>query len=88
MQACRTKWQKWRYIFKDIPIVIFKRHGYNTKALNSIAAKTFSNYRVSKYNSNIKKINSTPLWIWINNKEIKISSTEIRNQRKFFRGQN
>ena len=48
------KWQKWRDIFKDMPIVIFKRHGYNTNALNSIAAKTFINYRVSKLNMNIK----------------------------------
>ena len=82
------KWQKWRDIFKDIPIVIFKRHGYNTKALNSIAAKTFSNYKVSKLVLNTKIIKSIPSWTWINNKEVKISSTEIRNQRNFFRGKN
>ena len=78
------KWQKWRDIFKDIPIVIFKRHGYNIKALNSIAAKTFLNYKISKLNLSI---NTRPYWTLINNKEVKISSTEIRNQRKFFRGQ-
>ena len=82
------RWQKWRNIFKDIPIVIFKRHGYNTKALNSIAAKTFSNYKVSKLVLNTKIIKSIPSWTWINNKEVKISSTEIRNQRNFFRGKN
>jgi len=53
--------------------------------LNSIAAKTFLNYKISKLNLNIKK---TPCWLWINNKEVKISSTEIRNQRNFFRGHN
>ena len=78
------RWQKWRNIFKDIPIVIFKRHGYNIKALNSIAAKTFLNYKISKLNLSI---NTRPYWTLINNKEVKISSTEIRNQRKFFRGQ-
>ena len=82
------KWEKWRYIFTDIPIVIFKRHGYNTKALNSIASKTFLNYKVLQLDLNIKSIKSIPLWIWINNKEVKISSTEIRNQRNFFRGKN
>ena len=82
------KWQKWRDIFKDIPIVIFKRHGYNIKALNSISAKTFSNYRTSKIDLNKKTIKSIPMWTWINNKEVKISSTEIRNQRSFFRGKN
>ena len=78
------KWQKWRNIFKDIPIVIFKRHGYNIKALNSITAKTFLNYKISKLNLNS---NPPPCWTFINNKEVKISSTDIRNQRKFFRGQ-
>ena len=31
------KWQKWRQIFNEISIVVFKRHGYNIKALKSIA---------------------------------------------------
>ncbi len=79
------RWQKWRCIFNNIPIVIFKRHGYNVKALNSIAAKTFSNRKISKINLND---NLTPCWAWINNKEVKISSTEIRHQRNIFRGQN
>ena len=60
----------------------------NIKALNSISAKTFSNYRTSKIDLNKKIIKSIPLWTWINNKEVKISSTEIRNQRSFFRGKN
>ena len=30
-------WQKWKKIFNDMSIVIFKRHGYNNKALKSIA---------------------------------------------------
>ena len=28
-----------------------------------------------------------PSWIWINNREIKISSTEIRKQRQLLRGE-
>ena len=35
------EWQNWRNIFKEISIVVFKRHGYNNKALKSIAYKTF-----------------------------------------------
>ena len=46
------------------------------------------NYRTSKIDLNKKTIKSIPLWTWINNKEVKISSTEIRNQRSFFRGKN
>ena len=81
------KWQKWKQIFKEIPIVIFKRHGYNTKALKSITAKTFSNYKVSSVILNKNFLTKTPAWMWINNKEIKISSTEIRKQRETLRRQ-
>ena len=78
-------WQHWKTIFNDISIVVFKRHGYNNKALNSKAAKTFSQYKIT--NNPIAQIyfSQFPAWPWINNREIKISSTEIRKQRNLLR---
>ena len=80
------QWQKWRSISNDISIVVFKRHGYNNKALNSITAKTLTQYQI--VNNSLEKLYFTklPSWSWINNKEINISSTEIRKQRKSLRG--
>jgi nicotinate-nucleotide adenylyltransferase len=78
-------WQNWRKIFHDISIVVFKRHGYNNKALNSIAKKTFSQFQIIASPVNKLYLSKNPSWIWISNREIKISSTEIRNQRKFLR---
>ena len=80
------KWQKWRQIFQEVSIVVFKRHGYNNKALRSIANKTFSNYQIISNTLNKNQFNKLPSWVWINNKEIKISSTEIRQQRLILRG--
>ena len=79
------KWQKWREIFNEISIVIFKRHNYNNMALKSIASKTFSHSQIKS--PQLKQIYFKPLpsWSLINNKEIKISSTEIKQQRKIFR---
>ena len=79
-------WQKWCKIFNDISIVVFRRHGYNQKALNSVTTKTFSQFQV--FSDSINKLNfkQLPSWTWINNREIKISSTEIRKQREFLRG--
>ena len=82
------KWQQWRKIFKKIYIVVFKRHGYNSNALKSIACKTFSNYRIISYQLNKNHFNELPSWSWVNNKEIRISSSEIRQQRSFLRGKN
>ena len=79
------KWQKWKQIFKEISIVVFKRHGYNVKALKSISHKKFFNYKVVSSPINKNRFNNLPSWTLINNKEIRISSTEIRLQRKLLR---
>ena len=79
-------WQRWRDIYKNISIVVFKRHGYNSKALNSKATKTFSQYRVIANPIDQSHFNQLPSWTWINNKEIKISSSAIRHQRELLRG--
>ena len=79
------EWEKWQSIFHIISIVIFRRHGYNTNALKSVAAKKFihNKYIAQDIEHVSKKI---PAWTLIQNKEIKISSSEIRNQRNILRG--
>ena len=79
------EWEKWQSIFHIISIVIFRRHGYNTNALKSVAAKKFihNKYIAQDIEHVLKKI---PAWTLIQNKEIKISSSEIRNQRNKLRG--
>ena len=73
-------------IFNNMSIVIFRRHGYNTKALKSIAAQKFKNSRIINSKTNLDDFKITPSWLLIENKEIKISSSEIRNQREKLRG--
>ena len=82
------KWQKWQKIFNNMSIVIFKRQGYNTKALKSITAKKYVNSKILKSKINFDDFKKLPSWTIIENKEIKISSTEIRNQREKLRGKN
>ena len=79
-------WQNWKTIFKDISIVVFKRHGYNNKALNSKSAKTFANFHKRIVPNNQTIFSQFPSWTWIDNREIKISSTEIRKQKNLFGG--
>jgi len=80
------KWQKWKEIFKEISVVVFKRHGYNVKALKSIAYKKFVNFQITSTSLNKNQFNKLPSWVWFNNKEIRISSSEIRIQRNKLRG--
>ena len=80
------KWQKWQNIFNEISIVIFKRHGYNSLALKSITSKKFTTSKIRSLILNKKNFKKLPSWTWVNNKEIKISSSEIRKQRNLLRG--
>ena len=82
------KWEKWQKIFNNMSIVIFRRHGYNTKALKSIASQKFKSSRIVNSKTNLDDFTVTPSWRVIENKEIKISSSEIRNQREKLRGKN
>ena len=80
------KWQNWRKIFNNISIVVFKRHGYNNKALNSTTTKTFIQFQIIENPVDKLHFSKLPSWTLINNKEVKISSSEIRKQREQLRG--
>jgi nicotinate-nucleotide adenylyltransferase len=79
------KWQNAKKIFNEIPIVVFRRYGYNEKALKSFTSNFYKNFRLISKKINVKNFNKLPAWTIIQNKEIKISSTEIRNQREQLR---
>tara|TARA_Y100001960_G_scaffold294526_1_gene338414 strand:+ start:3599 stop:4180 length:582 start_codon:yes stop_codon:yes gene_type:complete len=82
------KWQKWKDIFNDIAIVVFRRHGYNTKALKSHTSHIYKNYKIDRKNLSVDDFIKLPAWTFIQNKEIKVSSTEIRKQRELLRFKN
>ncbi len=79
------KWQNAHRIFSEIAIVVFRRYGYNQKALKSYISNFYRNFRLSSKNINITNFEKLPAWTIIQNKEIKISSTEIRKQRELLR---
>ena len=75
------KWQNAKKIFNEIPIVVFRRYGYNEKALKSYISNFYKNFKLINKKIDAKNFDKLPAWTIIQNKEIKISSTEIRNQR-------
>ena len=82
------KWQNAHRIFNEIPIVVFRRYGYNQQALKSYVSNLYKNFRIKNKNIHIDNFNQLPAWTIIQNKEIKISSTEIRKQRELLRPKN
>tara|TARA_Y100001970_G_scaffold265942_1_gene354060 strand:+ start:1907 stop:2488 length:582 start_codon:yes stop_codon:yes gene_type:complete len=78
-------WQNANKIFDEIPIVVFRRYGYNQQALKSYISNLYKNFRIKSKNIHINNFNQLPAWTVIQNKEIRISSTEIREQRELLR---
>ena len=78
-------WQNAHRIFNEIPIVVFRRYGYNQQALKSYISNLYKNFRLKNKNIHIDNFNQLPAWTIIQNKEIRISSTEIRKQRELLR---
>ena len=79
------KWQNADKIFSEIPIVVFRRYGYNNKALKSYTSNFYKNFRINNKKLHIINFKQLPAWTIIKNKEIRISSTEIRKQREYLR---
>ena len=82
------KWQNAHKIFNEIPIVVFRRYGYNEKALKSYISTFYKNFKLNSKNIHINSFDQLPAWTFIQNKEIKISSTDIRKQREKLRSKN
>tara|TARA_B100001250_G_scaffold409341_1_gene433491 strand:- start:605 stop:1186 length:582 start_codon:yes stop_codon:yes gene_type:complete len=82
------KWQNAFKIFNEIPIVVFRRYGYNEKALKSYTSNFYKNFKLNSKNIRIENFSKLPAWTIIQNKEINISSTEIRIQREQLRSKN
>ena len=56
--------------------------------MKSITAQKFNNSKIKKNNIHLDEFDVVPSWLFVENKEIKISSTEIREQRVKLRGKN
>jgi len=56
--------------------------------LKSNIANFYNNFRINNKNISVNNFDNTPAWTIIQNKEIKISSTEIRKQREQLRYKN
>ena len=82
------QWQNAHRIFNEIPIVVFRRYGYNQQALKSYISNLYKNFRLKNKHIHIDNFKQLPAWTIIQNKEIRISSTEIRQQRELLRPKN
>jgi len=72
------QWKNWRRITEMAPIAVFNRPGYEGDALNSVAAKALSAFRINEDSPEALMQSEPPAWIFFSDTDNSLSSTALR----------
>lgn len=78
-----SQWHNWRGLINSIPIAVFDRAPYATRALASKAAYVYSQSRLKRGRSHQLSRHKPPAWIYLNIPKHPASSTQIRSQGEY-----
>ena len=71
-------WKRWRQLFRTLPIAIFARPAYSSRALSSKAARRFAASRVARFRSSALADMRPPAWAFLRTRLNRESATRIR----------
>ncbi len=76
-------WKRWRTLFRTVPIAIFARPAYSSRALTSKAARRFAASRIERFRAGALADMRPPAWAYLRTRLNPQSATRIRaeNQR-------
>jgi len=72
------QWRDWRAIPRLVPIAVFDRAPYSTRALAGVAARTFAGSRLATRDAPTLADRNPPAWIFFHTPLHKASATRIR----------
>ena len=72
------KWRQWEEIVETLPIAIFGRPDYSTKAMTSMAAKRYGQFRLKSDAAHELVLCPPPAWTFIHYRQDPISATLMR----------
>jgi len=71
-------WERWEWIFENVPIGVTSRPDEHLKAAGSKAAVKYRTARLSALNAKRLPLQKPPAWCLLDGPVVDISSTEIR----------
>ena len=74
-----SRWERWTEIFKSVPVAVFSRPDYSSKALTSTAAKRFAKRRINQTQAADFIERDPPAWMFLSIPMSNISATKIRD---------
>ena len=74
-------WQRWREIFRALPIAVFDRPSYSLRALAGLPARRFARHRVSVSAARRLAEMKPPAWVFFHSRLDPRSATRLRAER-------
>lgn len=75
-------WENWTEIFARVPIAIFARRSYSSKALAGEAAKRYARHRVRPDEAPTLAERTPPAWVFLHTPLSPASATKLRARRQ------
>lgn len=72
------RWKRWRALFRMLPIAIFARPAYSSRALAGKAARRFAGSRIARFRARSLADMKAPAWVFLRTRLNKQSATRIR----------
>ena len=76
------RWRQWRRLFASVPIAVFPRPTYSSRALSGTAARRFAGKRVRESQAPMLADMRPPAWVFLRTRPHGASATRIREGRK------
>ncbi len=73
-----SRWRAWEQIFGKVPIAVFARDSYDSKALSGLASVRFRRARVPERAARLLPEAAPPAWVFLRIKPHPATATEIR----------
>ncbi len=74
------KWEGWKEIFNTVPIAVFDRPTYSSRALAGVVATRFADRRIPERDASGLVRRNAPAWVFLHSRLNPVSATEIRAQ--------
>ena len=73
-----VRWQRWRDIFRTMPVCVIARPGHGLRALTSRAATVFADARIPERDAASLPLRTPPAWTYLSEGRDPASATAIR----------
>ncbi len=71
-------WKRWRQLFRTLPIAIFDRPAYSSRALSGRAARHFKSAQIARFRAQSLVDMKAPAWLFLRTRLNPQSATRIR----------